>query len=391
MINVSTKVCVVGGKLQGLEALYLAEKAGMETTLIDKKKNPLGKNFCGRFICQDVVQYTTELICALEDADFVVPALEDKEALATLVLLASKYDINLVFDASAYEITASKIASDERMRQRGLPAPQYFPEGDFPYIVKPSAMSCSEGVDKILDKKALDAFFQAHQEEDWVVEEFLDGPSYSLEVIGTPGNYQTYHVTELFMDKGYDCKRVSSCPDFPEALQKQFEEETVALAEMVQLHGIMDVEVIEVNGILKILEIDARIPSQTPITVYHATGWNFMAELARKFGKNGFVSHVPRHKPAHVVLEQIAVNGNEVAVLGEHILHDATELHHFYSFCGAAEAITDFVPGKNSWVATLIFTGRNRADLESNLKRFPKELSSLLGQAVCFRDEFPEA
>ena len=391
MITVSTRVVVVGGKLQGVEALYLAEKAGMETTLIDKKKNPLGKNFCGRFICQDVVQYNTELIHVLEDADFVLPALEDKEALAVLTQLAGKYDINLVFDAFAFGITASKKASDALMHRQGFPSPQYYPQGDFPYIVKPSGASCSEGVDKILDKKALADFMREHKEEDWVVEEFLDGPSYSLEVIGTPGAYRTYHVTELFMDKGYDCKRVCSCPDFPGDLQQQFEAEAVALAEMVQLHGIMDVEVIEKDGVLKILEIDARIPSQTPIAVYHATGWNFMAEMARIFGKNGFVSHVPRHKPGYVVLEQIAVDGSEVAVLGEHILTRAKELHRLYAFCGATEAITDFVPGKKSWVATLIFTGRDKADLEARLQRFPHELAGLLGQAICFRDEFPQA
>ena len=73
-----TKVCIIGGKLQGVEALYLAGKAGMETTLIDRSENPLGKKFCGRFLCQDVIQYDTNLINIMEECDFVLPAMENK-------------------------------------------------------------------------------------------------------------------------------------------------------------------------------------------------------------------------------------------------------------------------------------------------------------------------
>ena len=93
------------------------------------------------------------------------------------------------------------------MALAGLPCPRYYPDGDFPYIVKPSAMSGSEGVAKIQNKEEMDAFLQSHEGEEWIAQEFLDGPSFSLEVIGTPGDYKTYHVTELLMDPAYDCKR----------------------------------------------------------------------------------------------------------------------------------------------------------------------------------------
>lgn len=33
------KIAVIGGKLQGLETVYLASKAGMETWLIDRKES----------------------------------------------------------------------------------------------------------------------------------------------------------------------------------------------------------------------------------------------------------------------------------------------------------------------------------------------------------------
>ncbi|MBQ6810994.1 MAG: 3-methylornithine--L-lysine ligase PylC [Firmicutes bacterium] len=386
-----TKVCIIGGKLQGVEALYLAGKAGMETILIDHNESPLGKNFCGRFICQDVLQYDTNIISVLEEADFVLPALENQKVLDHLKALAEEYDINLVYDPRAYGISSSKKISDEKMAEADLPCPRYYPAGNFPYIVKPSAMSGSEGVAKIHNKDEMEAFLQEHEGEEWIAQEFLDGPSYSLEVIGTPGNYQTYHVTELFMDPVYDCKRVLSCPDFPADLKKQLEDETLALAQMVDLHGIMDVEVIETNGVLKILEIDARIPSQTPITVYHATGWNMMTEMAAKFGKSKAEPSKCLEKERFVSLEQILCEGNVVSVLGEHVVSQAETLCHRFDFCGADEALTDYAPGKEKWAATLICIADSKEELEAKRSAIPEKVAALLGKNIEYHDDFPKA
>lgn len=384
-----TKVCIIGGKLQGVEALYLAGQAGMETTLIDKSDSPLGKNFCGRFLCQDVVQYDTNLIKIMEESDFVLPAMENSEALATLKSLAEQYDIHLIYDADAYGISSSKRISDRMMLEKGLPCPRYYPDGNFPYIGKPSSMSGSEGVTKIFDKEAMNRFLDAHRDEEWVAQEFLEGPSYSLEVIGTPGNYRTYHVTKLLMDPVYDCKRVLSCPDFPADLQKQIEEETLALAEMVNLHGIMDVEVIETDGVLRILEIDARIPSQTPITVYHATGWNFMTEMAKAFGKHPVADTPLWEREKYVSLEQIQVEGNSVSVLGEHVMSEAGMLSRHRDFCGADEALTDYAPDKENWAATLICIAETKEELREKRHRIPGEVARLIGREIVFHDEEP--
>ncbi len=384
-----TKVCVIGGKLQGTEALYLAKKAGMETTLIDHSNSPLGKNFCGRFICRDVIQYNKDLIEVLEEADIVIPALEDRETLTFLKKLSQAHDINLVYDEAAYAITSSKLESDRMMREKGLPCPRYYPEGDFPYIVKPSALSCSAGVARIDTAEAMDAFLEEHRGEEWVAEEYLDGPSYSLEVIGVPGAYRTYHVTELFMDRDYDCKRVLSRPDLDASLRRQLEEETVALAEMVRLHGIMDVEVIESGGVLKILEIDARLPSQTPIAVYHATGVNMMSELAEVFAKRKVAAVESFNEERFVSLEHIRVEGNRVNTVGEHILASAGPLRQEKNFCGADEALTDYAPGKENWTATLICTAPDKEGLARKRERIPEEIAALIRQPVVYGDEEP--
>ena len=46
--------------------------------------------------------------------------------------------------------------------------------------------------------------------ENLIVQEFLEGPSYSLEIIGRPGAYRTYAVTQIHMDAVYDCCQVTT-------------------------------------------------------------------------------------------------------------------------------------------------------------------------------------
>jgi len=47
-------VAVVGGNLQGVEATYLARKAGWEVILIDKNSNAPASGMCNYFVKGDV-------------------------------------------------------------------------------------------------------------------------------------------------------------------------------------------------------------------------------------------------------------------------------------------------------------------------------------------------
>lgn len=55
------------------------------------------------------------------------------------------------------------------------------------------------------------------------------------------------------------------------------------LAEMLRLHGLMDLEVIQTPEGMRVLEIDARFPSQTPTAVWLSTGVNLAEHLAACF------------------------------------------------------------------------------------------------------------
>ncbi|MEG0875225.1 MAG: 3-methylornithine--L-lysine ligase PylC [Clostridiales bacterium] len=383
-------VVVVGGRLQGLEALYLGSKAGMHTTLIDKDEAPIGQNFCNRFIHHDVLQYDKVILGILKEADFVLPALENQEALAALAHLRDTEGINLIYDEYAYGISSSKLRSDEAMAKLKMPVPCHHPQGKLPYIAKPSSMSGSEGVRKLNTQGEIAEFLKTHDRNDWVIQEYLGGPSYSIEIIGIPNDYSVYHITELFMDKTYDCKRVMSCPDISQGLKIQFQNLALALGNMVQLHGIMDVEVIDDQGILKILEIDVRIPSQTPINIYHATGVNFMAELHRKFCPHSDYP-IPEKlgKEKFVSLEQISVNNGEIVVLGEHLLAKAQDVSHKINFCGADEALTNYAKGKKEWVATMVCSAESAEALAAKRQEMFRRIGALQGTKMKVLDFVP--
>ncbi|MCP4723162.1 MAG: ATP-grasp domain-containing protein [Desulfobacteraceae bacterium] len=195
-----------------------------------------------------------------------------------------------------------------------------------------------------------------------MIQEYMEGPSYSIEVIGCPEDYKTLQVTDLAMDKTYDCKRVTAPTQLLPHQIRKFEEIALALAKAIRLTGIMDVEVVLNKNKLKLLEIDARLPSQTPIAVYWSTGIN-MVEMLGDLFLNKKIPDTRQQQKQFVVVEHIRVSESDLTVMGEHIMSQEGPLTLESNFFGAEEAITSFSPGKKRWVATLIFTGSTHGDI----------------------------
>jgi pyrrolysine biosynthesis protein PylC len=384
-------VAVIGGKLQGLETIYLAEKAGMKTWLIDKKNQVPATGLCDRFFCFDVTKQETELIDLLKQADLILPAMENQDALDALVAIAVTHQLALAFDPHAYAISSSKRRSDCLIANKKIPAPRYFPDCEPPYVVKPSEASGSEGVRMIETKEEMEAFFTGKDRSLWVAQEFLEGPSYSIEIIGRPGAYRVYEITEIHMDETYDCKRVTAPCDLPEALVSQMEALAVRLADSVSLHGIMDVEVIEHQGRLKVLEIDARIPSQTPTVVYHATGRNEIKDLVELFHDVWPLDQEEKkRKPArHSSFLHLLVGDGKIRCLGEHIMGSSGALKLLPGFCEADEALTDYAPGSELWRGTFIHTAEDPDGLELRKKKTLESIRALMGADLPFVDSAP--
>ncbi|HEX3033256.1 MAG TPA: 3-methylornithine--L-lysine ligase PylC [Bacillota bacterium] len=358
------RVAIVGGKLQGVEAVYLAHKAGWEVTLLDRRKEVPAAGLCNKFCLVDVTS-EAELELALRDQDLVIPAMENVQALESLGRVTAKLNIPFVFDPQAYSVSASKLTSNELFLRLGVPTPVPWPDCGFPVIAKPSGSSGSEGVRRLATREEyLQELAGLGPEQELVIEEYLPGPSFSIEVIGYRGQYQVLQITELEMDRVYDCKRVLAPVELESGPQEELEEIALTLAKALNLQGIMDVETILHQGRMKVLEIDARLPSQTPTAVYLSTGINMLVLLGQSFcaGQLQEAGSPPTTAPRGVVYEHIKVSPGLVEVCGEHIMAGVGPLTLHTNFFGAEEAITNYKSGADAWVATLIITGATRED-----------------------------
>lgn len=357
------RVVVAGGKLQGVEAAYLARQAGWSVLLIDKNGSPPARGLCDQFCRLDILLDSDKLAGVLIGADFVIPAIEDEAVLECLEEVAQRDGVPIACDLSSYAITSSKKRSDRLFAEKGIPAPRYCPDCEFPVIVKPSDMSGSKGIKKISNERELALFFEevGSKRNNYLIQEFLEGDSYSIEVVGRQGNYVPLQVTDLDFDSGYDCKRVLAPTKLTLEQERQFRDLGLRIAELLPLTGIMDVEVINDQGTLKVLEIDARLPSQTPTTVYQSTGINMLVMLYDLYTKGQVDMHQDIARKRGVVYEHIKVTPGKIGTLGEHIISQTGCLNHYQDFFGADEALTDYVPGSRSWAATLIITGKDRS------------------------------
>ena len=355
------RVVIVGGKLQGVEATYLAHKAGWEVILVDKNSMVPAAGLCDAFYQLDMTSEALDLPQAIKEADLIIPALEEPVALERLSERAARESIPLAYDAAAYAISSSKRESALLFAKLGIPIPTPWPKCALPVIVKPSNSSGSRGVRRINRMKELTAFV-TRDPNNWVIQEFLPGPSYSLEVVGVKDDFVSLQSTEIVVDSQYDCKRVLAPAGLSSTMNKKFKEIAVTIADALSLNGIMDIEVISHEGTLKVLEIDVRLPSQTPTVVIQSTGINMLELLYDVFVKDN-IPIIPDVKYERgVVYEHIKVTPGILEVAGEHIMANARPLNFYEHFFGADEALTDFVPGHSSWVATLIITADSREE-----------------------------
>jgi pyrrolysine biosynthesis protein PylC len=371
-----------------LEAAYLARQAGFETALIDKKPLAPARFLVDEFYHVDLLSDEGESKHLLKKFDFILPATENFRTLSWLQKTAHQIQVPLALDLSAYAISSSKIRSNKLFERVGIPIPAKWPDCGFPVIVKPSNLSGSSGIVKIHSQTHLRQEMEKVIGEP-VVEEFLTGPSYSLEVLAHRGRCVCFQITELEFDKGYDCKRVLAGPSIGNHLAEAFYELGERIAIAVHLSGIMDIEVIDSDKGLKVLEIDARLPSQTPSAVYHSTKVNMVTLLAEYWreGKLPADRRVTGEKRA-VIYEHFKFEKGVLEICGEHVLKGAQGLQMHIDRFSVNVLIANFGQSPVDWVATAIFVGDTEAQVWEAHNRAVKELQKAF-KAHTFLDPTP--
>lgn len=404
------KLLVVGGKLQGTEAAYLAGKAGWDVVLVDRRPAPPAAGLVARHVTADVTADERATRTLAESCDAVLPACEDLATLEWLDARAKAWDVPLLFDLGAYRVTQSKAASRELFERLGVPLPAPWPACGFPAVVKPDAASGSDGVAVVRDEAGLEAALTALRAAGQapVVEEYVAGPSLSYEVVAAGGRARALQVTGLEFDAVYDCKRVvapvgeagpGAVPApvhadgstaweraVPAGALARFAAVSEHLALGLGLCGLMDVEVMVRDGEPLLLEIDARLPSQTPTAVYWSSGLNILEELWRTVegGAPPATDALPRRA---CVYQHVRVHDGLAEVCGEHVMGGARPLRVLPGLYGADEVLTDHEPGARAWCATFIVGGQTPADARAAARQAVADLAAGEGVELLPEDD----
>lgn len=360
-------ICLVGGKLQGFEAAYLSKKAGMKVVLVDKNPQALIRNYADEFHCFDVTKEPEKLFELSKKVDALLPVNENFACIEFLDSVKEKFSCPVLFDFEAYQISRDKKSSKDYFKSIGVPTPQDSPS-EPPYFVKPPCESSSVGARIIYDNEELKAL-----EPGMLVEEYVEGEVVSLEVVGDGKNFAVVKETLVHIDETYDCHMVTPLP-----LDTSFRQISHALAASLSLKGIMDVEAISGPRGLKVIEIDARFPSQTPTAVYYSSGINLIELLFHAF-TDGIeeIEDFPENK--YCIYEHIMLGENGILVpVGEQVLSMGIDYGKFYEEPGIEILLCK---GGNP-VFTLIFWGKDKEEAEAKKCKGLSVLKERFGEAV---------
>jgi len=365
------KLCIVGGKLQGLEAAYLAKKAGFKTVLIDRREKTPASYLVDEVYLADVLKDHDLVRRVIKSSDAVLPALEELEVLFKLEELCKELGVPYIQDNKAFAITSNKRVFAMFCDENKIPHPKLFQQANFPVILKPTMGSGGKGVRLVRSPEEMEYVQKYMKEEgvDFIVQEYVRGYFLSLELLGLKGRPMPMQVTCLEFDESYGCKRVIA----PWPYEYKAIKETLALGEKVveglHLTGLTDVQVVvREDGRVEIIEANARLPSQTPTVVYHSTGVNMVELLADLFLRERLPSYELKHEKV-VIYQHVLIKDGKLKIVAERELSNAKGLRIEEGFYGLTEAITNLP--SNGGIATLIVS-------DSSYKRAKERMEEAL-------------
>ena len=342
---------------------YLAKKAGIKVVLVDRNEHPLIKNMVDDFHCFDVIEKPENLIDISRTLDWIIPVNENPDTIEFLKTIKDKLVCPLLFDFDAYHISSDKKRSKKYFNSINIPTPIDRPTVP-PYFVKPPCQSSSVGTSLIFDDKGLEGL-----DSSMLIEEYVEGDVISLEVVGDGKRFAVIKETKIHVDETYDCHMIT-----PIGHYSAFRDISYKLAKNMNLRGIMDVEAIDNPKGLKVIEIDARFPSQTPTVVYHCTGINLVELLIQAFS-NGVqeLDWVPDNN--YCIFEHLVLKDGKLVPVGENVISQGIDYHEFY----ISEGLEIFECKGETNVFTIISRGSVKAELEGNRQKGLKIVNECLG------------
>ncbi|MCL2143690.1 MAG: 3-methylornithine--L-lysine ligase PylC [Methanomassiliicoccaceae archaeon] len=366
------RIAIVGGSLRGTVAAYLAGKAGIESIVIDKSGDMPAFSVSDAHRVMDIFEREREAMRIFGDCDAVIPACEDPMLLSGLEEMLILSDVPLLFDMDAYIISSSKSASNGMMRSMGIPTPGKWQDCRYPVIVKPSSHSGGDGITKAdSDDDVKEGINKIMRMGDVpLIQEFVRGNVISVDVIGHGRGHRSFAASVIVPDERYDCKRVLCVP----CAERDAELRSIAaaIAGCVDLISLMSVEAIYSENGMKVIEIDARLPTRSPPAVLAATGINLLQEtIDQKFGRAGTKAHAGVSS-----YEFFVITGGTMRACGEKEFAKIRHPEVVRGMFGCDEIITDHNDGRGTWRCAMICSAQNGDALEAKRKECIRTMMS---------------
>ena len=382
------RIAIVGGALQGMEAVYLSKLAGYETLVIDRKAHAPALALADEAAIMDPTEDMAAAMKLFADCDAVLPACEELDLWNSFTIISSeRKSLYFRYQILQYILFKNQIQhTDEHGR---VPMPEPWPKCGYPVIVKPSSQSGSIGVTPARNDMELNEGLLrvAKLNDSPVIQEFVHGKSISIEAIGNGKKARSYVTTEVVLDRNYDCKMVRCNPEIiPDEDEELFRKACRNTAELMGLSALMDMEAIYTEKGIRVLEIDARIPSQTPAAVEAGSGINLLKELVDcSMGKTS----TAKDSRKAGIYEHYVFRDGALATSGEKEFGKVRNPTICTGLFGSDRMITDYESGKKEWHATVITYGRDAADAEKKHLAVRDRMIAESGASV-FDDGSPE-
>jgi biotin carboxylase len=219
------KIIIIGANNFQLPLIKKASEMGIETHVFAWEEGAVGKDFAHFFYPISI----TNKEAILEKAKLINPngivSIGSDLAMLTVNYVAN--ELGLVGNSlECTNVSTNKFLMRERLNQNGLPCPRFTNcnhvdgiqalDFRYPIIVKPTDRSGSRGVTKVNASNELgNAIKRAITEsfgKEIIIEEFIEGQEYSVEMISWQGNHHFLQITE---------KETSGAPYFVEKGQHQ--------------------------------------------------------------------------------------------------------------------------------------------------------------------------
>jgi biotin carboxylase len=216
------KIIIIGANNFQLPLIRKAKEMELETHVFAWAEGAIGKEYADYFYPISITEKEIILEKAKQIKPDAVLSIASDLAIITVNYLTSK--LGLIGNSlDCTEVTTNKYLMRKRLLEYSLPCPKFtnnskseLTDFSFPLIIKPTDRSGSRGISIVNSKKDLKCAVEQALDESFnkqvIIEEFIYGKEYSVEMISWKGEHNFLQITE---------KETSGAPYFIEKEQHQ--------------------------------------------------------------------------------------------------------------------------------------------------------------------------